>query len=107
MERLAGSVISIEAPDEEGRHRVTFAVTGGPGGAPLTYALVVDPDASSMAPDGELEECFEAYHAHEYDEGLNPTLRRQWKTARIADEIASRLLSSGALAVIAADEPDA
>jgi hypothetical protein len=96
----------METVEGEDGLRIVIAVTKiGPGGVPpQLYVMSIDADGGSMSPEDELSECFDVFHEHEVCDDLNPTLRRLWKTARIADEIASRLLQSGALALVRTDE---
>jgi hypothetical protein len=65
------------------------------------YDMVVSvsTEGNSMTPDDELEACMEVLHEYEYDDNLNPTLRRKWKTAYLADNITERIFSSGLLEV--------
>lgn len=65
-------------------------------GRPVYYSLELDPGDRSMKPIGTLQEAFDVYHRFEYDNDLNPTLRRQWRTAALADQIVSCLFKSGA-----------
>ncbi|MFW5776601.1 MAG: hypothetical protein ACOCZB_04860 [Spirochaetota bacterium] len=66
-----------------------------------TYDMVISLSGGdrSMMPDDDLEECMEVYHEHEHVENLNPSLRRMWKTAYIADNITATLFNSGVLEV--------
>jgi hypothetical protein len=69
-------------------------------GKPIHYTIELDPGAPggpTMTPKGELQDCFDVYHRYEYDDGLNPKLRRQWHTACLADQIVHCLFNSGAL----------
>lgn len=59
-----------------------------------TMTISKDNEGYSMMPDDELEECMEILHEYEYSDNLNPTLRRKWKTATIADNIAYSLFTS-------------
>lgn len=52
-----------------------------------------------MAPDNDPGACMDVIHAYEYDDNLNPTLRRMWKTACLADKLGGRLFSSELLDV--------
>lgn len=81
----------------DGELRVRFLVTPmgdeGPSGEGRTYEMLLD--GNGMAPLDDLEACFEVYHEYDYDEGLNPRLRRQWKTANLGDQIAAWLITGG------------
>jgi hypothetical protein len=69
----------------------------GPGrGRPVYYRMEVDPGDRSMKPISDLQEAFDVYHQFEYDNDLNPTLRRQWRTAALADQIVSCLFDARA-----------
>lgn len=49
-----------------------------------TYRVVeIDTDGRTMTPKDDLQECFDVHHKFEYGYGLNPKLRRQWKTASL------------------------
>ena len=47
-----------------------------------------------MTPKDDLQECFDVHHKYEYSDGLNPRLRRQWKTASLMDGIVDLLFKS-------------
>lgn len=106
MDHYAGKVVGMESVEGEDGLRVVLAVVkiGAGGVPPQLYAMHIDAESGTMAPEDELVECLDVYHEHETCEDLNPALRRLWKTARVADEIASRLLQSGALSLIRTDE---
>ena len=59
-----------------------------------------------MKPLGDLQEAFDVHHRFEYDDNLNPTLRRQWRTASLADQIVSCLFESRALSAWRIDEDE-
>lgn len=106
MDHYAGKVVGMETVEGEDGVRVVLAVAkiGAGGVPPQLYAMFVDAESGSLSPEEDLSDCFDVYHEHETCEDLSPRLRRLWKTARIADEIAHRLLESGALALIRTDE---
>ena len=64
----------------------------------------VSENSRTTIPDDDFEEGMEVLHAHEYRENLNPTLRRKWKTAYLADTVAARIFSSGLLEVWYSEE---
>ena len=59
---------------------------------PLTYRM-------QPFNEGELHDSFEVYGKHEYSDKLNPTLRRQWKTTNIIDNLTSFFLTTTILKV--------
>lgn len=76
------------------------------------YRLEIDVDGSTMTPKEDLQECFDVHHKFEYSDGLNPRLRRQWKTASLIDGIVdllfkSHLLIPWSISPAAEDESDA
>ena len=84
-------LLARQAADD---HKTTPAVH------PAVYDmfLCVSADGDrNMIPDDDLSECMDVYHEYEYDDGLNPALRRQWKTGSLADAIASRTFESSLL----------
>jgi hypothetical protein len=58
------------------------------------YTLEIDLERRSMKPRGELQECFDVHYRFEHSHGLNPKLRRQWKTASLVDAIVDLLFRS-------------
>lgn len=58
------------------------------------YRMEVDVEESTMTPKDDLQKCFEVYHRFEFSDGLNPRLRRQWKTASLVDGIVDILFKS-------------
>lgn len=101
MEQFAGQVRSITG-QADGDYRVEILVlrTHPEGGKPVSYTLTLNAESKSIVPEDELAGCFDVFHENEEPDGLNPTLRRQWTTARIVDEMVSRLFSSNALVAI-------
>jgi hypothetical protein len=53
--------------------------------------MVLDSGKRSMTPKGLLQKAFDVHHQYEYSDDLNPTLRRQWRTACLADHIVNSL----------------
>ena len=101
MEQFEARIERIEYA-EPGVFILTIVVSplpaDAPGqGGPVYYSMELDPAERSMKPIGDLQEAFDVYHRFEYDNDLNPTLRRQWRTAALADQIVSCLLDSHAL----------
>ncbi|MGH7826435.1 MAG: hypothetical protein ACREQ7_14825 [Candidatus Binatia bacterium] len=88
IQRVAGDryvvVVSVSTRPPEG--------TGRPD--ERLYRMEVDVEGSSMTPKDDLQECFDVYHKFEYDDGLNPRLRRQWKTASLVDGVVDLLFKS-------------
>lgn len=69
-------------------------------GKSVHYSIELDPGAPggpTMTPKGQLQDCFDIYHRYEYDDGLNPKLRRQWHAACLIDQTVDLLFKSGAL----------
>ncbi|HWO42165.1 MAG TPA: hypothetical protein VNO43_10215 [Candidatus Eisenbacteria bacterium] len=101
MEQFEGRIDRIESA-ESGIFILTIVVSPSPvnargRGKPLYYRMELDPQNRSMTPIGNLQNAFDVYHRYEYDDNLNPALRRQWKTAFLADQIVSALFESSAL----------
>ena len=100
MEQFEARIERIEHA-EPGVFLLTIVVSPLPVDAPGRgsaeyYDMELDPGDRSMTPVGNLQEAFDVYHRFEYDDDLNPTLRRQWKTAALADQIVSCLFESRA-----------
>jgi hypothetical protein len=100
MEQFEARIERIEYA-EPGVFLLTIVVSllpvDAPGrGRPVYYRMELDPGDRSMKPIGNLQEAFDVYHRFEYDNDLNPTLRRQWRTAALADQIVSCLFESRA-----------
>ena len=68
------------------------------------YRLEIDVDGRAMTPKDELQECFDVHHEFEYSDGLNPKLRRQWKTASLIDGIVDILFKSHLLQPMGIEE---
>ncbi len=58
------------------------------------YTLEIDVERQTMTPKDKLQECFDVHHKFEYSYGLNPKLRRQWKTTSLIDGIVDRIFKS-------------
>jgi hypothetical protein len=58
------------------------------------YRLEIDLEGSAMTPKDDLQDCFDVHHRFEYSDGLNPRLRRQWKTASLVDGIVDIVFKS-------------
>ncbi len=58
------------------------------------YRMEVDVEQSTMTPKDDLQDCFDVHHNFEYSDGLNPRLRRQWKTASLVDGIVDIVFKS-------------
>ncbi len=69
-----------------------------------TYILHINGNTMSFPSGDEINEIMDVYHEYEFSNNLNPTLRRQWKTGNLVDEIAYRLISSGILCKISEDD---
>jgi hypothetical protein len=87
---------------EPGVFNLTIVVSpiprNAPGrGKPVYYSMVLDSGKRSMTPKGLLQKAFDVHHQYEYSDDLNPTLRRQWRTACLADHIVNSLFQSAAL----------
>jgi hypothetical protein len=100
MEQFEARIERIEYA-EPGVFMLTIVVSPlpveAPGpGASVYYSMELDTAERSMKPIGDLQEVFDVYHRFEYDNNLNPTLRRQWRTAALADQIVSCLFESRA-----------
>jgi hypothetical protein len=100
MEQFEARIERIEYA-EPGVFFVTIVVAplpvDAPGrGRPAYYSMELDLGNRSMKPFGNLQEAFDVYHQFEYDDNLNPTLRRQWKTASLADQMVGCLFESRA-----------
>ncbi len=103
-QRYAGYLAEVTGSDDGMRLRLLIGPLAR--GVELSpYDLVVDPDEGSMAPEGELVECFDVLCEHPDGFGLDTDARRKWKVARVADEIISRLIGARVLEPVVADEP--
>ena len=56
--------------------------------SPLTHKM-------TLCSECELQDYFAVYGKYEYSDNLNPTLRRQWKTANIIDNLTSYFFDQG------------
>jgi hypothetical protein len=74
--------------------------------AAYEMVVTVSNDEFNMTPGDDLEACMDMYHDNEYDDDLSPPLRRMWKTAAIADNIAATLCSSDLFRVWDSDDCD-
>lgn len=58
----------------------------------MHYDFTISPLSHRMTHrEGQLQDFFEVYNKYEYSDNLNPTLRRQWKTANIIDSLTAYL----------------
>lgn len=100
MEQFEARIERIEYA-EPGIFRLTIVVSPVPVDAPgrggaVYYSMELDPGDRSMKPIGDLQDAFDVYHQFEFDNDLNPKLRRQWRTAALADLIVNCLFESRA-----------
>jgi hypothetical protein len=58
------------------------------------YRLEIELEGTAMTPKDDLQDCFDVHHRFEYSDGLNPRLRRQWKTASLIDGIVDIIFKS-------------
>jgi hypothetical protein len=99
MEQMEARVESIHRVASD-RYIVTVSVsTGSPPEESLwrdqrLYRLEIDLEESTMTPKDDLQDYFDVYHRFEYSDGLNPRLRRQWKTASLVDGIVDIVFKS-------------
>ncbi len=70
------------------------------------YSMIIRRNAEEfdMEPDDRLGECMEVYHEFEYNDNLNPTHRRKWKTAYLADNITNCLIQRNILSLWYSEE---
>ena len=63
----------------------------------MHYDFTIYPSTHRMTlcSECELQDYFEVYGKYEYSDNLNPTLRRQWKTANIIDNLTSYFFDQG------------
>lgn len=99
MEQLEARIESIQRIASD-RHLMTISVsTAWPQGESVLrderwYRLEIDLEERAMTPKDDLQDCFDVHHRFEYSDGLNPRLRRQWKTASLVDGVVDLLFSS-------------
>jgi hypothetical protein len=70
------------------------------------YILHINENALAFPDGSELHEVMDVFHQYEYSNNLNPTLRRQWKTGLLIDELVYRLINSGILNKISEEDVD-
>lgn len=99
MEQLEARLESIQRVDGD-LYLVTISVTtdwphenSRPPDQRL-FSLVIDLDQRSMTPQDDLQEYFDVHYKFETSDGLNPRLRRQWKTASLVDGIVDIIFKS-------------
>lgn len=71
-----------------------------------TFILHINENTLSFPGGSELHDVMDVYHQYEYSNNLNATLRRQWKTGLLIDEVVFRLINSGILSKISEEDVD-